>query len=114
MRLLRAFLLLLVLGFAPRVDAVDFMRGDSNGDGGYNIADAIYTLSYLFIDGAAPPCLDAADVNDDGVIDLADPVFLLSTLKPVGQPLIVPEPFNVCGEDPTIDGLTCDLYTPCP
>ena len=39
----------------------------------YNIADPIHVLGYLFRAGAAS-CLDAADVNDDGVLDVSDGV----------------------------------------
>ena len=49
-----------------------FVRGDSNGDGAIDIADAIAVLSYLFAGGRALDCDDAADVNDDVVGTDAD------------------------------------------
>ncbi|MFN0058496.1 MAG: dockerin type I repeat-containing protein [Planctomycetota bacterium] len=82
-----------------------FIRGDSTGNGIIDIADAIYLLNYLFVFGAAPPCLDAADVNDTGAIDITDPIVLLAYLFAAGpQP---PQPFPAPGGDPTGDTLDC-------
>ena len=86
--------------------AAPFRRGDSNADGHIDISDAIYTLSWLFLGGAAPPCLDAADFDDSGDIDISDGhginvfLFLGSSVPPA------PGPF-VCGSDSTEDSLTC-------
>jgi hypothetical protein len=44
-------------------DSPTFIRGDANADTGVDIADAIFTLSYLFAKGTPPSCLDAADAN---------------------------------------------------
>ncbi len=88
-----------------------FRRGDANADSVLDIADAIFTLSYLFADGPAPPCLDAADANDDGAVDIADAIAVLSHLFAGAGPL--PEPFGDCGVDPTIDELGCSSYEPC-
>ena len=48
-----------------------FVRGDANGDGAVDVADAISSLSYLFQAGALD-CLDAGDTNDDGEFDVAE------------------------------------------
>ena len=86
--------------------AVAFRRGDSNQDGGSDIADAIHSLSFLFSDAPEPPCLDSADVNDDGRVNITDPVFLLGVLFGGGGE--IPEPTNRCGSDPTGDGIGCE------
>ncbi len=84
-----------------------FDRGDSNSDGEFNIADAIFILNSLFTDLAADPtCDDAADANDDGAVNIADGIFILNRLfGEAGAP--PPEPFGNCGSDPTDDDLDC-------
>ncbi len=104
--------LFVVLGSSPKAFAVDFKRGDCNRDGQVNIADPIFLLTYMFQDTAAPGCFDSSDVNDDGVIDIADPIYGLNFL--IGGGTLPPPPFNVCGDDPSADTLTCDEYLPCP
>lgn len=84
-----------------------FRRGDANGDSSVNIADAIFLLLARFIGGDPPACRDAADVNDDGVIDLADPISVLGGLfVPASVLPPLPGPYE-CGVDPTPDGLDC-------
>jgi len=85
-----------------------FLRGDANGSGNVDIADAIATLAYLFSAGTAPGCLDAADVNDDGVVNLADPVSALAYLFSGGSVPIAP-PFPDPGYDPTGDAFACAI-----
>jgi hypothetical protein len=94
-----------------RSSASLFRRGDTNSDRTTDIADAIFTLSYLFADGPAPSCLGAADANDDGAVDIADAIAVLSHLFAGAGEL--PEPFGECGVDPTVDALECGVYTPC-
>lgn len=96
---------------AAEVTATRFLRGDSNGDGTQNIVDPVFTLLYLFSDASAPGCLDALDVDDDGQINLADPIGHLTNLFLGG---IRPhEPFLRCGEDPSEDSLGCEFFPPC-
>jgi PKD repeat protein len=89
-----------------------FRRGDSNGDGKLDIADAIYILAYLFAQGPAPTCLDAADANDDGAVDIADGVYILQNLFARGP--AIPPPYPECGIDRTEDELGCSSYEHCP
>ncbi len=90
---------------------VTFSRGDANADSAIDIADAVFTLSYLFASGAPPSCLDAADANDDGAVDIADAIAVLSYLFAGAGDL--PEPFGECGIDPTVDELGCSSFPPC-
>ena len=54
---------------APWLDGqVPFLRGDANDDGRRSIADAHYISLWLHGGGPQPPCVKAADVNDDGLI----------------------------------------------
>jgi hypothetical protein len=79
---------------------VEFRRGDCNGDGGYNVADVVFTLGALFAGGPQGTCIDAGDANDDGAMNVADAVFTLGALFSGGPPLPDPGPVN-CGPDPT-------------
>lgn len=92
----------------------NFVRGDCNVDAAFNIADAVFTLNFLFSMGMTPDCLDACDCNDDGTVNIADAVCKLGAL--FGAMTVPPAaPHPACGVDPTdADGLTCDSFAPCP
>ena len=84
-----------------------FRRGDDNGDGRVNLSDAVFNLQTLFL-GMPSRCLDAHDTDDSGVVDIADPTFLLTFLFLEGPP--PPEPGkDACGLDPTPDAEGGDL-----
>lgn len=77
---------------------IGFTRGDSNADRDTNLSDAIFLLDFLFVGGGgAPRCLDAADVDNSGAIDVSDAIFLLDFLFRAGDP--VPPPFAEPGQD---------------
>ncbi len=84
-----------------------FLRGDFDGGGVLDISDAVASIGYLFLGLRAPGCLDATDTNDDGRLDLADPIFCLDFLFRGGAS--PPEPFPLRGPDPTEDELPCSL-----
>lgn len=56
-------------------------------------------------------CLEVADASDNGQVDIADAITLLSHLFANAGPL--PPPFVACGLDPTPDDLGCRRYAPC-
>ncbi len=89
--------------------ANSFRRGDVNGSSAINITDAMLIFFYAFL-GDPITCLDVADVNDDGVIDISDPIYILLDLYEGGPP---PPPPGSCGVDLTPDALDCavDLCT---
>lgn len=89
-----------------------FRRGDANGDGITDIADAIWSLTFFFGSGSAPDCFLAGDTNDDGIYDVADAISLFSYIFLAGSPPSAP--FPDCGDDPTPSSLGCDEYTACP
>jgi hypothetical protein len=69
--------------------------GDANNDSGADLADAVYMLNYLFIDGP-PPCVwEAGDANANGEADLSDVVYIIGWLYLGGPP---PQPGLACPE----------------
>lgn len=71
-----------------------FKRGDCDGDGAFNLSDAIFLFSHLFQGGAVPTCLAACETNGDGVLVLADGIFFLSHLFRGGA--APPDPYPEC------------------
>lgn len=103
-------LLLLVVGSSsPRLsqaaESALFMRGDANLDGGVSISDVFAVLRHLHL-GQPVRCRDAADANDDGALNLVDPIFLVSAVFRLGN--AIPPPFHAAGFDPTEDALDCE------
>ena len=94
-----------------RIDAVVFQRADTNADGTLNLLDAIILLDALFAGAMPPPCAKAADANDDGRVNVADAVVIVSVLFDRGA--LPPEPFGMCGGDPTPDRLRCEAFAAC-
>jgi hypothetical protein len=66
----------------------------------------------MYVPGSPPPlCLDAADADDDGSIQMGDALHILKHLYVPGSPP-PPPPFPDCGYDNTPDSLTCQEH-PC-
>jgi hypothetical protein len=86
-----------------------FVRGNANGSAldlteaeptaaTVTIADGIFILQDLFAGGPAPPCLDAADANNDGRYNLVDAIVIFQFL--FGNPaVLIPEPYLEIGSD---------------
>lgn len=90
---------------------VNFIRGDSNGDGQFDISDAISLLGYLF-DGTEPlDCAASSDANSDEVIDIGDSIFTLSALFAGGPTPAAP--FPNCGHHHS-QIVHCESYASCP
>jgi hypothetical protein len=96
-------------------DVVDFLRGDSNSDGRFDLSDAAFTLAHLFREGPAPLCIDAADTNDDGRLNLTDPVaglnFLFAPSRLESPLSVIP---GTCGPDIEADSLDPCSSPACP
>ena len=87
-----------------------FSRGDATGDGVINIVDPIRTLEFLFSDGVLS-CLDAADADDNGRLEITDAIgvlgfLFLGTFPPAA-------PLEECGGDPSADQISCEAYEAC-
>ena len=57
-----------------------FIRGDANGDGVIDVADIVYLLNYVYIDGPAPEPRKAGDANCDRLVNIVDVVNLINYL----------------------------------
>lgn len=96
--------------------ATDFTRGDCNADGNIlggtlcDVADVVFSLSYLFRGGPSPTCEEACNTNDDSSFDIADAVFQLAFCFLGGDP--PPPPLSECAADPT-PSLSCREFAPC-
>lgn len=53
-------------------------RGDveDKGAGPVHVGDLVWLTEYVYEGGPAPPCMEQADVNADGVVDEADVIYL--------------------------------------
>ena len=88
-----------------------FLRGDTNQDALFNLADGITLLQIIFLGGQSS-CADANDCNDDGRIDVADAISALQGV--FGNGPLPPAPGHIdCGGDPTDDTLDCESHGMC-
>jgi hypothetical protein len=77
---------------ADRLGSWMIICGDSNDDGILDVADVVYLISYLFVDGPEPvPVVCSGNANGDGIVDIADVVYLINYLFVEGPP-----PVDVC------------------
>ncbi len=95
---------------------VPFHRGDPNDDGLTDLSDAIRIFQFLFLGAAAPPCMEAANANNDDDIDISDGIAVLIFLFFPGSPGLAPPgpPPGPCGVDRPELYLGCRSYTHCP
>lgn len=88
---------------------IPFIRGDVDGDGGITLSDAVHLIQSL-TNRSALTCQDAADFNDNGVVNLGDFGYLIEHLL-TGEP-IPARPHPQPGPDPTEDSLVCGERVP--
>ena len=96
---------------SPAGAAQTFVRGDGNVDGSIDLSDPLLTLFWHFAAGAEPPCLDAADADDSGTIDITDVIGILDYLFLEGKNPA--SPFPNCGLDLTADAIDCGSFPRC-
>lgn len=86
---------------------VEMLRGDINEDVRIDVSDVIEVLWCKFRGSQyCPQCMDAADVDDDGQVQINDAILLARYIFLAGaRPA---EPFLECGVDRTEDGLGCE------
>jgi hypothetical protein len=91
-----------------------FVRGQLGLSGFVETSDAHRILEYLFPTDMPRRlvCLDAADVDDNGQVDITDALWVLNFIHCLGRP---PQaPFPQCGLDTTQDALSCERFEACP
>ena len=72
-----------------------------------HISDAIGTLGHLFLGTGILDCLEAADTDNNGAVDITDVVFSLGYQFLGQDPPAAPGPLT-CGPDPTDPFLGCN------
>ena len=87
-----------------------FLRGEVDDAAGVGIGDAMALLLYLFGMGEPLDCDKAADVDDDGRLNISDAI---NILLHAFQGKTLAAPFESCGSDPTADELTCESSPLC-
>ncbi|MCH2376369.1 MAG: hypothetical protein MK538_19460, partial [Planctomycetes bacterium] len=87
-----------------------FLRGEVDDAAGVGIGDAMALLLYLFGMGEPLDCDKAADVDDDGRLNISDAI---NILLHAFQGKTLAAPFESCGSDPTPDALTCESFPLC-
>jgi hypothetical protein len=83
-----------------------FLRGDANRDSRVNVADVLAMARFLFR-GEPLPCLDAADADDSGNVDVTDVIYTISFLFQNGESIKAPGTVYPW-IDPTPDELGCE------
>ena len=69
-----------------------WIRGDANDDGTVDLADGVFVMNELFLDGPIGSCFDAKDANSDGAFELTDAIFILNGLFLGAPPPAAPYP----------------------
>ena len=86
--------------------------GDVTADGEVDLSDPLAALFFTTLGRDEPPCLKAADINNDGVAaDISDAIHALSFLF-LGT-VTIDSPFPGCGLEPVESGLSCNSFPPC-
>jgi hypothetical protein len=57
-----------------------YIIGDANTGSKIDIADVVFVINYLFIEGSAPCPYHSGDINCDGVVDVGDIICLVNYL----------------------------------
>ena len=110
-----AFLLAVLDASAVPAQA-EFVRGDVNLDGRVSISDTESWICIFFCDFFPTPCQDAADVDDNGYVDIADMIHGLQVIftdlpdSDGSMPGGIAAPYPQPGLDPTEDNLSCESY----
>ncbi len=88
--------------------ATPFLRGDANDDALVDIADGIWLLNMLFLNGPEGTCPASGNANGDGDIDQADAIYVLNYQFLLGPS--PPAPFPGCG---VAEDEACESFSSC-
>ena len=104
--LIIAFLAIFCVGVVAPMEAQSapenyILRGDVNNDDSIDLADGVMLLRFLFQEHYIM-CLDAADIDDSGVVNIADAFNSLHNFFIADTPF---PPTGYCEQDITPDNL---------
>jgi len=93
-------------GLTNSESRVGLLKASPKGEGflpsqSGTLSDAVSTLNHLFLGSPPPLCLDGADADDSGKIEITDPIRTLGMLF-LGQGAL-PQPYPACGTDSAAD-----------
>ncbi len=57
-----------------------YLCGDANSTDDINVSDAVYIVNFIFVQGAPPDPMEAADVNCDGDVNVSDAVWIINSI----------------------------------
>jgi hypothetical protein len=86
-------------------------KAGNHETGNSRLCCGVGSISVLFLGTGDLRCLDAADSNDSGAVDISDAVYSLQFLF-IGGPA-PKSPFPECGMDPFLDDLTSESFSAC-
>ncbi len=78
------------MGALPYEPFFTFVCGDANGDEFVNIFDVTFMISALYLGGAQPDPVEAANVNNDTSFNIFDVTYLIAFLYKNGPALDCP------------------------
>jgi CubicO group peptidase (beta-lactamase class C family) len=93
-------------------NGVLFLRGDADASAAVDLNDPIVALTEIFLGVLGINCNEAADVDNNGILDFTDQILVLGYLFIGGAPPAAPGP-DVCGPDPAGAYLGCERAS-CP
>ena len=92
------------------IDSSSQTRSDGIRTYNADLTDAHGILVSIFFGAGDVGCMDAADVNDNGAVDVSDVICILNHLYRAGPPPARPYPYP--GLDPSDDGFDCAQPVP--
>ena len=89
----------------------DFIRGDTDGNGRFNIADAVIIIQFVAGNiGQRFDCMDALDADNNDRVNFMDAIPVIDYIFRRGAPLDAP--FPTCGAETEEDTLSCNEDSP--
>ncbi len=72
--------------FSVTIKQHPYTTGDANYDGSVDVADAVYLINYIFLNGTPPEPFALGDVNCDGIVNLVDLIYIINYIFRDGPP----------------------------
>ena len=97
-----------------------FIRGDATAstpidpddpEASITLADGVFLLTAFYLDGPEPPCLESADANADGRLNVVDAIFVLQHVFGNPGADTLPPPWPTLGRAPAAT-FTCENPPP--